>query len=156
MRIRHCKGFTLVELMVSVAVFVILLVVAIPSLGPFLQRQRVKGATMDIAATVVLARSEAIKRNAVVTVTSTTANSDWSKGWAVTAGTDAIRSQTAMDGISVIEKSNANFSFSGDGRLQGTGMAFTIQSTIAATGQQPDCITVGATGRVQTTNGACL
>lgn len=155
MRVRNGRGFTLIELLITMTVLVVVIMIAVPYMGPFIQRQRVKAASMDIAATVVFARSEAIKRNAVVTVTATAG--DWSKGWSVTtAGAATLRSQTAMDGINLDEKNaNANFSFSGDGRLVGTGMAFTAQTAIATTGQQPSCITVGSAGRIATTTGAC-
>lgn len=156
MRARHDRGFTLIELLITLAVLVVVMMIAVPYMGPFIQRQRVKAASMDIAATVVLARSEAIKRNAVVTVNSTAGTSDWSKGWSVTAGAATLRSQTAMDGIKLDEKNaNASFSFSGDGRLVGTGMFFTAQTAVATTGQQPACIQVGSAGRIATTNGAC-
>ena len=39
--------------------------------------------------------------------------------------------------------------------MPGTGMSFTVQPTVTAQGQQPLCVAVGATGRVQTTRGAC-
>lgn len=153
------RGFTTVELMVTLSVLLILLVLAVPQMAPFLQRQRLKNATMDLASTVVLARSEAIKRNATVYVVANTAG--WSKGWTVsTAATvsaaSTIRAQAALDGLSISESSsNTSFNFGGDGRMSGTGMFFSVTPTVTSQGQQPLCVAVGATGRVQTTKGAC-
>ena len=150
----------MVELLVTLSVLLILLILAVPQMAPFLQRQRLKNATMDLASTVVFARREAIKRNAIVYVVATD-TTDWSKGWTVsTAATvsaaSTIRAQTALTGLSITESGgNTSFNFGGDGRMSGTGMSFTLNPTVTSQGQQPLCVAVGATGRVQTTKGAC-
>lgn len=150
----------MVELMVTLSVLLVLLVLAVPQMAPFLQRQRLKNATMDMASTVVFARSEAIKRNATVYVVATS-STDWSKGWTVStsvtvSAASTIRAQTALDGLSITESnSNSSFNFGSDGRMSGTGMSFSVQPTVTSSGQQPLCVAVGATGRVQTTKGAC-
>jgi type IV fimbrial biogenesis protein FimT len=156
---RASRGFTLVELMVTISVLLVLAVIAMPQVGPFLQRQRLKNATMDLASTVVLARSEAIKRNGTIYVIAN--GTDWSRGWTVSSAAavsaaSTIRSQNALDGLRISESgSNTSFNFGGDGRMAGTGMSFTVQPTVTSQGQQPLCVAVGATGRVQTTKGAC-
>lgn len=159
MRTHTARGFTLVELMVTIAVFVVLTILAIPQLGPFLQRQRLKNATMDIASSVSLARSEAIKRNASVYVVA--AGTDWSQGWTVSSAAivttaSTLRAQAALDGIGISEASGTpSFFFGGDGRMQGTGVTFTVTPVVVKRGQSTYCVAVGATGRVQTTQGAC-
>lgn len=156
-RVSH--GFTLVELMVTVSVLLVLVVLAAPQMAPFLQRQRLKNATMDLASTVVLARSEAIKRNGAVYVVAN--GSDWSQGWTVSSAAavspaSTIRAQAALDGLRIKESGgNTSFNFGSDGRMSGTGMSFSVQPTVTSQGQQPLCVAVGATGRVQTTKGAC-
>ncbi len=157
---RHeASGFTLVELMVTISVLLVLAVLAVPQMGPFLQRQRLKNATMDLASTVVLARSEAIKRNGTVYVVAN--GSDWSQGWTVSnaatvSTASTIRAQGALDGLRISESGgNTSFNFGSDGRMAGTGMSFSVQPTVTSQGQQPLCVAVGATGRVQTTQGAC-
>jgi len=157
---RHeSNGFTLVELMVTISVLLVLAVLAVPQMAPFLQRQRLKNATMDLASSVVLARSEAIKRNGPVYVVAN--GSDWSKGWTVSSAAtvstaSTIRAQSALDGLSISETGgNTSFNFGGDGRMSGTGLSFSVQPTATSRGQQPLCVAVGATGRVQTTKGAC-
>lgn len=153
------QGFTTVELMVTLTVFAVLLVMALPQLSPFLQRQRIKNAAMDVASTVALARSEAIKRNGTVYVIAT--GTDWGQGWTISnaatvSAASTIRGQNALEGIGISESNgNTTFNFGSDGRMQGTGLSFSVSPTAPGSNQQPLCVAVGATGRVQTTRGAC-
>ncbi|WP_266169418.1 GspH/FimT family pseudopilin [Dyella subtropica] len=162
MGMRPQHGYTAVELMVTLGVLAIILMIAAPQMGPFLRKQQVKNASMDITSAVALARSEAVKRNAPVYVVAS--NAGWTGGWTVnTTGTvlpasssSTLRAQASMDGINITESnSHTQFNFGGDGRLQSTGMSFTVNTSIATTGVTPLCVNVGATGRVQTTNGGC-
>ncbi|MFQ2921599.1 GspH/FimT family pseudopilin [Aeromonas allosaccharophila] len=56
-------GFTLIELMVALALVALLLTVALPSYQSLRQEQMVKAATMAVYTDVMLLKSEAIKRN---------------------------------------------------------------------------------------------
>ena len=156
MRTSLSRGFTLIEMLVTLAIFAMLLMIAIPSMRPFLQSQSVKNASMDINSTVALARSEAIKRNATVDVTANSAT-DWSQGWVVSQNTPAaiIRKQPALGNI-VITSSSGSFSFDGNGRMTSTGSTFTVKPLNKA-GSQPLCltVTVGSTGRVESTKVTC-
>ncbi|MFP5344533.1 MAG: GspH/FimT family pseudopilin, partial [Gammaproteobacteria bacterium] len=65
---RKFKGFTLVELMVSVAVLAILLAIGIPAFQSTLDKRRLTGAAEQLYADLQFARSEAIRQNKRVTV----------------------------------------------------------------------------------------
>lgn len=75
------RGFTLVELMVTVALLGILLSLSVPSFTQFIGQQQVKGLARDFRSAVLQARSESVKRNSDVFLK---ANTTWSNGWFVT------------------------------------------------------------------------
>lgn len=101
-------GFTLLELMVTVAIAAILMGVAIPSFNATIRSNRLTTYTNDLVTALNLARSEAIRRGVPVTVRKVDSNSftnlcataPWNYGWDVfidvggdnnfTAGTDVL------------------------------------------------------------------
>lgn len=60
---RWQRGFTLIELMVTVAVLAIVLTVAVPSFASLVNGNRLTAQANDILAGLILARTEAIKQN---------------------------------------------------------------------------------------------
>ncbi len=80
-------GFTLIELLVTLAVAAILLVVAVPSFQQFIRTNRVATQANEFATALAVARSEAVKRRATVTVChsagATTCDGGWNDGWLV-------------------------------------------------------------------------
>jgi type IV fimbrial biogenesis protein FimT len=66
---RSRQGFTLIELMVVVALIAILLTVAVPSFRDFIAGKRVEGIASELATDLQFARSEAVSRNQSVAVT---------------------------------------------------------------------------------------
>jgi type IV fimbrial biogenesis protein FimT len=86
-------GFTLIELMVGVAVLAIALGAGVPSMSEFIKNSRLAAHTNDLLTSLHLARTEAIKRNARVTLCksadaatcSTAAGTGWQIGWMVFA-----------------------------------------------------------------------
>ncbi len=67
-RLQASNGFTLIELMVTVAVVGILAVVGVPAMAGLINANRINGASDNLTAALQLARSEAIRRGTSVTV----------------------------------------------------------------------------------------
>ena len=83
------SGFTLVELMITLAIVGILLLVGVPSLKTFMQSNQLIASTNELLSALHVARSEAIKLNTRVSIcdssngTSCGLTGDWSNGWIV-------------------------------------------------------------------------
>lgn len=87
------RGFTLVELLVVLAVGAVLLAIAVPSYAFLVNSSRLAAVTNDLVSALHLARSEAITRNTRVTVCKTSnataetpacdATASWQHGWLV-------------------------------------------------------------------------
>jgi len=88
---REARGFTLVELMVSLLVAAILLGIAVPSFRDAALSSRLTGYANDLVASVQVARSEAIKRNLTVKLCASVNGSTcaagvgWEVGWIILA-----------------------------------------------------------------------
>jgi type IV fimbrial biogenesis protein FimT len=83
---RAARGFTLIELMVTLTILAIMLGLGVPAFRNFTDGQKVKSASYELSTSFAIARSEAIKRNTSVTIAPVTSGS-WASGWTVKAGT---------------------------------------------------------------------
>lgn len=87
MRHKGSSGFTLLELMITIAIMSILLVLAVPSFESTIRSNRAATATNELLASISLARTEAIRnaRSAGVctSVNGTSCGGGWNDGWIV-------------------------------------------------------------------------
>lgn len=140
------RGVTLIELTVALAVAVLMIAVAVPSYQSFIANQRVKAASQALYASMLLARAEAIKRNADVTVTRS--GSSWSDGWTITTtngsgSTVTIRTQNAFAKVDVAS-ATASVSFNRTGRASASAMfAVCDHDGSADSGRQVSLDTMG-------------
>lgn len=96
---RNARGFTLVELMVTVIIASILLSIAVPSFTNLIRRNQITTYANEFGTAVNLARSEAAKRGTSVSITSNN-GTDWTQGWNVNVVSPAelLRSAPALTG----------------------------------------------------------
>jgi type IV fimbrial biogenesis protein FimT len=81
------RGFTLIELMITVAIAAIVIAIGIPSFKDFIDNTRSNTLSEEFSTAMNYARTEAIKRSRRVSVCastdSTSCGSDWTKGFIV-------------------------------------------------------------------------
>lgn len=132
---RASGGFTLVELVTVVVIVGVIAALAAPSMAELIRSQRIKGAASDLMETLLFARSEAVKRNANVSINAATVGgtTSWNNGWSVSyddaGSTVTPRSESKLDQLTVAANptSVTSVTFGGGGRADVTAN-FTVES----------------------------
>ncbi len=125
-------GFTLVELMITLAVLVVLLAVTVPSMQEFTANNQLVATKSNFAAALALARTEAAKRGRVVVLQalgSGPVGNEFANGWEIVVdddgnGTVASTETRVRKNAVVLEKiklgGDASVAFRASGALVGT------------------------------------
>ncbi|MGE6161128.1 type IVa pilus pseudopilin TppE [Aeromonas salmonicida] len=139
------SGFSLIELMVTIAIVSILLTLGIPSLSAVLRNITLTTQANNFVAAINLARSEAIRRNTAVTLSASASNltqHHWESGWQIWVDSNGngtldngelLRLFPDMGSGTLISNTSL-LRFSGDGFLDGRQQATQVFSL-----QPPDC-----------------
>jgi len=98
-------GFTLGELMITVAVVAIIVAIAVPSFDQFFSNNRRANAINQLVSTMHVARSEAVTRNVQITICPSSNgqscdDADWHDGWIYF--TDANRNRQRDAGETIL------------------------------------------------------
>ncbi len=172
-------GFTLLELMITLAIAAILLSVGVPSFRTLIKDSHLTTANNDLVTAFNVARSEAVKRGLRVTVcksanqTSCATSNNWDQGWLVftdennngiyNSATETLlrvhgameASVTAVGGGTVA--SNVSYVSSGKSQQAGGGLqSGTILVRDERAGPYGRNLTISQTGRVNTVTGVTV
>lgn len=79
------RGFSLIELMVTISVIGIAASTAVPMFGDFIENSRLRGAAEHVHSDLQYSRSEAIKSNSALHLSVTSSATAWCYGFATTA-----------------------------------------------------------------------
>lgn len=150
---RAARGFTLVELMTVVSILAVMLGILAPSFSDVLASQQAKALTYDLMADLMLARNEALKRNASVSITA--AGSGWVQGWSVaTVATAQQLSQRNATALAVtVNAPSTSIRFDPNGRVS-SPVGPPVRITIGG-GSNYRCVELDPSGRVRSAHGAC-
>ncbi|WP_337054117.1 GspH/FimT family pseudopilin [Pseudoxanthomonas sp. USHLN014] len=163
------RGFTLLELMVTVTVLGILAAIAFPSFQNSIRSSRVSTTTSQFTAAIAMARSEAIKNTLAAGVcpsaNGTACGNDWSAGWLVWGDLNrnglldvsetVINYYAGSPAISVTVGINP-LRFDARGVPVTAAGDMTIASNPCQSGKTlRSTITMTGTGQVRTQKGAC-
>lgn len=178
---RAGRGFTLVELMVTIAVAAILAAVAVPSLGELIRNNRLAAGSNELVTALQLARAEAVRRGRPVSVCSSddgsrcrASTADWqqhrwlvfqdaaSSGTPVTSGSgfELIRVFAGLEAGLVLTSPQPYLRFAANGSVSPAPAGGAAEQAFAllpvdCSGDQQRAIALSRLGRLRTDRQAC-
>lgn len=141
------RGFSVVELMIAVAIVAIFAGIAAPTFRNILATMRIKTAASDIHLSLMRARSEAIKRNANITVATQAAG--WTAGWSIS---NAIEDHGAIAGNTISIAGPTSVTYTPNGRATTNPIDIGLTSSETTTVR---CVSVSLSGHPTVKAGAC-
>ncbi|WP_160488865.1 GspH/FimT family pseudopilin [Pseudomonas sp. R-28-1W-6] len=147
---RYLRGFTIIELMITLAVVAVLAALGLPAFDGAFERSRASTEANDLAQALNYGRLEAINRSQSVTVEPTDSNAGWAAGITIKQSSDdaVLRTVPAMSsGAAVAEENGADaIVFNSFGGLNSPSAAVAFTYTLS---DQNKVVAVCLSGRIQ-------
>lgn len=156
-------GFTLIEVMVVLAIMGIVMSYGIPGMQSLMANQRMKSASFELVTTAMFARSEAVKRGIPVYVAAPSAN--LTNGWCVQVVSSTVCNPASPDANATMRvqkpaagvtysfiTGGAPITFNRAGRLATQVRVQIVDNDLSALLR---CVTIDVGGNARSTVGAC-
>ena len=156
-------GFTLFELMVTLAVAALILSLGVPGFRSFIQNNRATTHTNDLVTALNLGRSEATRRGGSILLCSSSdgatcsGSNDWSSGWIVRrpAGAVVRTWPERSGGAGVLTANVSQIQFQARGSLAGGTVPLLQIRLPDCSGDQGRDVSVNMAGRIAVTRVTC-
>lgn len=136
------RGFTLIELITTMAVAAVLLAIVVPSFQSISRNNAVRTATNDLMSTINIARMQAVSTRTNLVLKP--ANGGWSSGWALELSAAGVEEdlETIPNGRVSVSRTvgNGSLVFLARGGLQGGAAEFKVSHNDDANVSRTFCV----------------
>ena len=150
-------GFTAIELLIVMVIIAVVVTIAMPDLSNLLVNQRLRAAGTDLMSSLIVARSEAIKRNGPVEVRPAS-GVDWTQGWVVnaTVSNEQIDKRNPLGTNVAVSLAPAFITYQHNGRLTAAATnKVQFSDNRSGSALPPRCLVIYPSGLPKLSLGAC-
>lgn len=158
-------GFTVIEMMIAIAVLAVILTTAVPAMGDFMAQQRLTAGANHLVGHLQFARGQAISRNTLVAAcpsndgATCTGGNRWDDGWIVYLDPEKVGQPDSPDDVLRVVQGLEDLTADSGGRyrvrFKPSGMAYgtnlTIQLCALDNPEAARAVIVSNPGRVRAT-----
>ncbi|MBU2706516.1 GspH/FimT family pseudopilin [Zooshikella marina] len=152
----HNKGFTIIEVMIGLAIAVILTTVAYPSFISLIVENQLAAGSNSFVGSIAVARSEAIKRGQAVRLEALDASdnsNEWGPGWriVVVTSSELIREYEALDNNATLNSvgDNGAYTFNSRGFITTAGDTLNLCHSSGDGSRQIQLLRSGSTSLIK-------
>lgn len=156
------KGFSLLELMITMVILAIALAVGAPILSGYTANQRIKNVSQLLIMDINYARDRAVTNRTNISISPRSAN-NWANGWQIrNAANTVLKLRDPLNSNVGLVAPAAGVTFNAQGWVTGGAAQFSIRNSAAADQNNSGCvgdrgriISLSATGQLNVQNQSC-